>query len=349
MKQIIYSQSTDHRLNSRILFIFVTTLCQFNCYYCNTKNVEKHKCRHLDINKLQEFVNMYDDITYTPQWIKPKLQILQKFINTHHNRIDNDYYDVVLSGGEPTYNNNIIDIVNILAHSEKIKVISILTNGQADINVYKNIGTICNNYNRFLSLLFSYHFNSINNPKRFLDNLNVLHEYNINCELRLIVDPLNVTSQVKSDIDYFINNDRYNLLKEILYVAGHGFCNDDYIDRIKKQLDDKVAGRYIKVTYNDGSTEILSTGYIQSLNYNPFKGMYCESIYKRHGLTVDYDLYPRCYSSDQIRLLPRFRKCFSESMVRDYISFVKSTYLKCELDKCECRAGIIGKKCRQVS
>jgi len=343
MKQIIYSQSTDHRLNSRILFIFVTTLCQFNCYYCNTKNVEKHKCRHLDINKLQEFVNMYDDITYTPQWIKPKLQILQKFINTHHNRIDNDYYDVVLSGGEPTYNNNIIDIVNILAHSEKIKVISILSNGQADINVYKHVSKVCNYKYKQHLVSFSYHFNSINNSKVFLDKLNSLSEDGVNCELRLIVDPLNVTSQVKSDIDYFINNDRYNLLKEILYVAGHGFCNDDYIDRIKKQLDDKVAGRYIKVTYNDGSTEILSTGYIQSLNYNPFKGMYCESMYKQYMLTVDCDFLPWCYSANQIKQLPKW---LSTSMVENYVTFMESSNFRCELDRCECRAGIIGKKWR---
>ena len=325
MKQIIYSQSIDNTFNYKILFVYTTTMCQFHCYYCNSKDIiNTHPAKYLDTNKLQSFINIYDKIT-------------------------DNYLNVTLTGGEPTYNNNIIDIVNILAHSEKIKVISILTNGQADINVYKHVSKVCNYKYKQHLVSFSYHFNSINNSKVFLDKLNSLSEDGVNCELRLIVDPLNVTSQVKSDIDYFINNDKYHLLKEIAYINRCGFCNDNYIDNIKKQLDDKVAGRYIKVTYNDGSTEILSTGYIQSLNYNPFKGMYCESIYKRHGLTVDYDLYPRCYSSDQIRLLPRFRKCFSESMVRDYISFVKSTYLKCELDKCECRAGIIGKKCRQVS
>ena len=70
------------------------------------------------------------------------------------------------------------------------------------------------------------------------------------------------------------------------------------------------------------------------------------SMYKRHGLTVDCDLYPRCYSPNQTRLLPKFRKCFSESMMKDYISFMKSNYVRCELNKCECRSGIVSKKWR---
>jgi len=322
MKQIIYAESVDNISTPNFLCIYTTTRCQFNCYYCNSKNVVRtNPPKYLDANKLQKFVDIYD-------------------------KVADDYLYIELTGGEPTYTNSILDVVNILAHSEKIKYISMVTNGQADVDTYKNIAKICKDNNKSNEIFFSYHFNSVNDPNTFSDKLNNMYEDDVNCILRIMIDPFNITEEIRSTVEYFVNNDKYHLLKELGYITGHGFCNDTYIDNIKKQLDDKVTGRYIRVTYDDGSTEILSTGYIQSLDYNPFKGMYCESMYKRHGLTSDCDLYPRCYSPNQTRLLPKFRKCFSESMVKDYIAFIKSNYVRCELNKCECRSGIVSKKWR---
>ncbi len=340
MKQIVRSQSIYNTPASKTLAIYCTTKCQLNCYYCDFGNGTHTSCDDLSVRKLQKFINIYDKLTHVSQRYKSRLP-------EHDTETINSHYNVTLTGGEPTYNNNIIDIIDILAHSKNIKVIYISTNGQADIDIYKHIAQICNTNNKIYKIIFSYHFNLINNSKMFLNKLSILNENNINCELRLIVDPLNVTSQVKSDIEYFVDNDKYHILKEISYITGHGLCSDTYIGSIKKQLDDKSSYGYIKVTYDDGSTEILSVSYIQSLNYNPFKGMYCESMYKHHAIMPkDYDLYPWCYSPNQIKQLPKFRKCFSESMVKDYISFIRCNYFTCQLDICKRDICILSRKWR---
>ena len=50
-----------------------------------------------------------------------------------------------------------------------------------------------------------------------------MYEDNVNCILRIMIDPLNITEEIRSAVEYFVNNDKYHLLRELGYITDMDF------------------------------------------------------------------------------------------------------------------------------
>ncbi len=269
--------------NLKSIIMPLTEICNFKCSYCYGsfyKNQDPKFCKY------------------------EKLELA--FKNIQYNKVD---MTVSLLGGEPTLHPKFLDILYLLNIFNNIKYISLVTNGSADLMLYKKMLDLNEktfikiSYHPFNPLGMNYYLNLFNELDRdkfyivyMLDNEVSLDDHLKNLEkfkgFNLEIMPLFHTI--------------YNIeFEKILY---------DYYKRINYYiLIDNKKITYYDIVKNDG---------------NMFKNMYCKSLNNDFVLDNNMILSKACNMN--------FR-CNALNFLETKKFFINSKKLqKCNLDECVC-------------
>ena len=233
---------------------------------------------------------------------------IEKFFNYYVNYSDIMGVKVVLMGGEPTLHPGIQELVNYLQSLPFINIISIITNLSAPYNSYVDLLQ-----NDKLEVIFSYHFNNfstVNEEKAI--NLK-RNNYNINIEL-MIDDKISI-DLLKEKYSYLLSYG-FSINKKQLYGIN-------YSPELKSFAQSE-AKRFVKFIYDTGESEVdINT--VRNLNYNPFKGMKCDSFKLIWNIDSNGKIKQNC--SDKLYNI------FDDSVL-GFFKLISSNI--CTLKRCNC-------------
>ena len=203
--------------------ILTTSKCNARCFYCYEKNV-KHK-HHMSIDTAKSVAD---------------------FIIDNCDDLEN-IHRIKWFGGEPLYNQEVIDIISnkLLEHNLKF-VSSMATNGylineeiiNKAINIWhiNNIQITLDALNEKYDKIKNYIYKDTNIFQRIINNIKLLLEYKINVSIRMHVDNSNL-EDIKELIDYLNEEFKDNQNRQHLYM----YTNKYYCDlKNEKDIDQTI-------------------------------------------------------------------------------------------------------------
>lgn len=239
MKNGIKKVSYRHPLNLHFDWP-ITKYCNYNCSYCFTNNMLDKQYAH------------------TEAWptVIDKLKMV-------------DVYNICITGGEPTYHPNIIEIIDELSKT-KVNNIYLFTNFSTSFEIYEKINT------SKVTVQISYHPEYDSKFKR--DKLLKLKELKINYSLTIMMHDRKYWNELQSIIDFAEEN---NLNFELSLLNKSRFYTPIYTPKFKEKF-----GKYFKesnvyetlqIEYSNGTIEDIDSDDLRFSHINNFKGWQCQA------------------------------------------------------------------------
>lgn len=207
-----------------------------------------------------------------------KINAIKQFIE-NYKKISNVPINIFFTGGEPTLHPELIEIYSMLVNNDTINKLVLITNGS-----YNNYENILKMNPEKINIFLSYHPKNKLGLKYYLNLLKKIYKYNV--EVSYIADP-----EIELSNAYEIVNELQNYIAvDILPLDGYTYSKE-YMEFIKKYNTNNL-----EITYSDGNKINETKRIIKTLNYNPFKGMYCESFKRNWIIDVDLTIKTACRS-----------------------------------------------------
>mgnify|MGYP000332465795 CR=1 FL=1 len=296
MKKLVESvylrEDLKNELKMNVVFITPTHNCNYDCHYCSDSKNKINKNAFLDLSGLKVFLENYK-------------------------RFSEKDTMMTLLGGEPMLNKDIKDYIIEFNKHENIKIIKIVSNGAFDAQKYVDLHKIVGDK---LELNISFHPSGFKKIDHYIELTRVLTENNINFQIRYMIDNL-------IDLDFQIKE--FKTFKEYCPIVKIDslfgvIYKQEYIDFLK--INAEQENNKLKLTYDDGSSEEITVAEMKLMK-NPYKGMYCGSLFTKFVLTVDLKFMVFCKEDSKINALnySEFRKLKKQ--------LYENT---CKLDRCVC-------------
>ena len=296
MKKLIQSVNTNPKLNTEeklnAISITLTHDCNLNCHYCyDTPNRKKIKKQFLNLNGFKIFLLNYSKFT--------NKQTILNFL-----------------GGEPTLHPNFIELLKETKKYNNL-ITKVTTNGSADISLYLEASEILKDN---LEINISYHPSNNKGINHYICLLDSLKTSKSNISLRFLFDNKENISKMKEE---------FNILKDhvedIKFDSLFGVeYDEEHLQEVIKIFSEEQ--RCVKHTYDDSTEELVPSSLIKVID-NPYKGLYCTSLFSKFMLTLDLKFVVMCDPKSRIDALKlsEFKKL--RAKLYDNV---------CSLDKCIC-------------
>lgn len=218
----------------------ITSYCNYRCHYCTYKNRGE---------------------SFYPYEHKLKIIEFYDYLYNNYN------LDLILFGGEPTIDPDILKILSRLGKSKRL--LQIFTNLGMNLDFYKRLVKI----RRDIKVLGSYHYEFIDNGK-FLENVLFLIRHIRYVQVKIMWDSI-YKEQIKKiyykfkELENLYPN--YNCSIDMIYHPSQKFTTEDIRWYISQQHHNATLQKY-QVIYNSNG-EIIK----ENISFNEIK-RYCNGI-----------------------------------------------------------------------
>jgi organic radical activating enzyme len=296
----------------------IHNVCNYNCSFCGDTNKDG-SLRWFDLDKYKEYADkLIEACGDSPFWIQ-------------------------VTGGEPTLYPDLIPLLEYM--KTKGAMLSLISNGSRTIRWWKEFQE-----KKLLdNLMLSYHGEQTDNYKHIAEVANLFHNDPIEV-ICMITHVHGTLAKAYEAQDYLIKNtgafmtvkamaikeyDIYKLYteEEMNRLLSEIWIQGDLKSTKAKSLipSGQKTHRIVKVTYNDETTEVISTQLLTKQQRNKFLNWDCDI--GSFSINIDHDAIYRgtCKQGER------------RTIYDDNIAF-NNDFISCKLDKCTCGTDIISTK-----
>lgn len=251
-------------------------VCNYNCSFCGINNKDGSQ-RWFGIDTYKQYIDKLNTIcSDIPTWIQ-------------------------ITGGEPTLFPKFIDLIEYI--KEKKFYISLISNGARSLRWWEQL----RDTKAIDKLFLSYHTEQTSNYNHIAKVANLFHNEptSVICLVTHTIDTIELSFEAS---DYLVENTGSSVCLKAMNITNYdiySLYNETQLTKLKSPIQvGKLKGKklsaipkehnlnhLLKMTFNDGSSEEITSQLIQKNKQNNFYGWSCDV--GKHSMRIDKDVIYR--------------------------------------------------------